>query len=855
MRKNNFTLLILILLLWSEAAYSQDKIVSFENGDVATLVRNKDLWGAVDRNGVVIIPKQYQKIETEGNYFICKIRQDDKDYYEAYSSDGTCIVNADNKVKSLSCIKIRGHWFFTGYVNLDSSYIWDEQGIVLYKYKVLKDQQGFCSLINEVTDTIVVETGRYTKFDISRGIIKANVGRKMGVLSMDGTEIIPAMLYKNFEFAYLNNEIHGFRVGISSFNAGAIGYVDLDGRCIFPAVDFTNIRPLVNGQYEVKIGEKAGIADCDGNLLFMTQYQSLYPCTLESGNQGYKAILAGGKGYLDKEGNILVEPKVTTEEYREKKKGFSYIKVRAENGRYGIKSTSKKTVIPSIYDSILFDEKADCFKVYSGRFQGLIGKDGKVIIPCDRYEYLSTLNYPIIEVEYLGKVGLCNSSGEVIVQPYFDGLTIFGDVIYTHIGLFEGALDLDGKVLVPPDFTHLFKMKRENDRYWFLIKMFEKIGYFDTKYGLVVPPKYSSASLISKPITYYRVLDGESAGCFSEDGKMLIPPGVFDNVKVKEINDFGHKYLTEAYNNDSPKERYYYDLQGNIVKALNYDEEFNTLFQEAHVQYENKDYKKALELYNKAKNYKKTPTLYFNIGATYYNLEDYKNALYYFENCEKYTSSANLKDRSTTLIADCKERLKPQVVVKEKKKSSFWVDLATGFFEVASAVLVANTAMTRYNTYVPSTYPASYNYMPTYYQLDIPVTPPSIDWGEYFKKEKEDFISKFRANYYTSHGKMPTEEEEELAFTQYLQARNSSISNNNSTQWSNSSSSSSTSSSSTTSSKPVRRCGLCGGTGTTVESVATFGIVEKEYCSTCGKTVYNGHYHKTCSLCHGTGFE
>lgn len=58
-------------------------------------------------------------------------------------------------------------------------------------------------------------------------------------------------------------------------------------------------------------------------------------------------------------------------------------------------------------------------------------------------------------------------------------------------------------------------------------------------------------------------------------------------------------------------------------------------------------------------------------------------------------------------------------------------------------------------------------------------------------------------------------------------------------------------SSETTSTK--KKCGLCGGTGSTIEYTANFGIDKRPWCDKCGKYVTSGHYHKTCTLCKGTG--
>ena len=58
---------------------------------------------------------------------------------------------------------------------------------------------------------------------------------------------------------------------------------------------------------------------------------------------------------------------------------------------------------------------------------------------------------------------------------------------------------------------------------------------------------------------------------------------------------------------------------------------------------------------------------------------------------------------------------------------------------------------------------------------------------------------------------------------------------------------------SSNSSKKQSTCGFCGGKGSTVEYTANYGIEKDFYCDECGKTVTNGHYHRTCTHCGGKG--
>ena len=57
----------------------------------------------------------------------------------------------------------------------------------------------------------------------------------------------------------------------------------------------------------------------------------------------------------------------------------------------------------------------------------------------------------------------------------------------------------------------------------------------------------------------------------------------------------------------------------------------------------------------------------------------------------------------------------------------------------------------------------------------------------------------------------------------------------------------------TTTQPKQHRCGLCGGSGEVIENNATsFG--NTKYCSKCGKTVPDSHYHTICPSCKGKGW-
>ena len=848
--------LLTVIIPYNSLAQSRYKL---HNGETVIKLKQDSFLGIQNTAGEQIVPFQYSKIYIDGDFFFCRGKlQSETDFYEVYDWKGNRIISEKDEHRFLEATCINGVWWLTDSVK---KIIRDEHGKIVYKYRLERDSEGFYSLINEVADTVVVESGQYTSLSIYGAFIKSNVGGlngQEGILSMDGKTIIPATMYKSIRpTTDANVEVQGFIVSLSPYGKGKVGYLDLSGKCIIPAVNFTSVILLKNGLFEVCTDGKAGIADSSGRVLFMTKYHGLSPRKNDQGEWEYVTYLGNGRGLIDKDGNVIEEPKPTKVKKAVEEKSFSYVVVLDEKGKYGIETPKGKTIIPCKYEHIFYDKYVPGFRVMQNGHEGLHDINGKVIIHCDKYDDLNTINYPYIQVGKFGKYGLCNSKGKEIIKPAFDALFLREEdgIVNVDNGLYKGVVDFSGKVIVPVEFTQV--LYRGDKRY--SVGLFGKNGYYHESYKLVVPPKYSMVVSHNKPCEYYLVQDGETEGCYSYDGKMLFPTGLFRSVHVVQTEEQNYPFLIEAYNSASDQS-YYYDFQGNLVRSSAEDSEFYKISKEANQSFDKKDYESAISLYRKALSIKEDATVFFNLGLSYYNVDDYSSALKCFYTCREHTLSDNLKQRSNRLIDSCNSLIKDQ---KRKERSDFWLGLATDLLQVAAAVATTNANISMYNNAIPISYSTPYTspmsfVAPTF---SAPVV-PKIDWDEWAKNyeaEKESFLAAYRENFKASNGRIPNKEEEDLAFLQYLQAKNASMSNNI-----NSSSSSiydtynySTSSSSGTSTSTVssRRCGLCGGTGTTVESVPTFGIVEKEYCSTCGKMVYSGHYHQTCKLCHGTGME
>ena len=834
----------LLAALFFNVQGQKTKDFVFKNGEkgrfVFEVINDTTYWG-VDAlpSGRHIVPIQYGKITRYGNLLYCKEKRGGTKYEcELFDYLGNCKIKDGDGYKFIEYTIIDGVELFS-FSEVHKDAILDSAGNFLYKYKSVRDSRGFYSLVNELADTVVVETGMYTSpFSIGNGVILTKIGEKIGVLSRDGKVIIPATTYRSVLPWNKGGVLKGFLVGLSSSN-GKRGFVDAKGKLIIPAVNYTDVYVQEDGTFIVRANGKEGVIDSLGNVKFMSKYRSIELKKDSLGNLYYLTYKGDGRGKMDYSGRIINEPKPTTKRKEEKRNGFAYVKVSDTSGFDGIESTDGKTILPCEYNLVVYDDKFPGFYLHKNGYEGYADIKGNVIIPPDRYDRVSTVWMPYFVVESMGKEGLCDRTGRELIAPRYDDVRPLKDgYVVVKDGIMEGAVDYSGKMLVPIEYTSVWK----RDGYY-NVKLFGKEGVVDLNGRQIVPPMYKS---VYPSDGMYRVVDdGGTEGYYNSDGTMVFPTGLFKNVFItdnKGAFNVRDKTVIQAYNKSG--EYYYYDMRGKLLRSPEDQKKYDELYEQAGVQFDKKNYRKAIKLYEEALGYKQTASAYYNIGAAYYNLSDYKSAKQSLEKCLQYDSY--IKDKANDLIYECNMCIQK----KRERRAQFWTGLAIGALDVAGTIAMSNMATQNYNSRANrGTTPASLD-------PNLIMQQTIVQTNMQMAQQKQAFMSQFRASFRATMGRNPSQEEEMEAYTQYLRslnAANTSYSTENSS--SSSSSSSSSQSSSTSTGKGPSRCPLCSGSGTTVEYAPTFGLGENKYCKDCGKTVAGGHYHQTCKMCGGKGVK
>ncbi len=697
--KKLFLSLVLSAFVLALQAQVKKEIV-FDNGIHAFLVSDDGKHvGLSDVNGKIIVPQKYGDVWLNGNVVLFKAPKDGSpNTYALYDYKGNCKI-PENIGMNLEFCSIDGKFLYTAM----RKQIYNSNGDLIYKFKTMKDSQGYYYLKNELSDTIVISSGYYRDllcFMFSGGVIMtSNMGYK-GVANLDGSVIIPAIRYK-YILKKINSEreLLGFYVRYSS-DGGFVGYYDRQGKCIIPATKYTDLYKQSSGRFVAIEHGKACVLDSSGNLLFKTKYTGLEETKDKNGNIVYNTYLGNGKGQISYGGKLITEPKSSRLESNKEKDGFRYIEVIDENGKRGAKSTSGKVILPCEYEWISYTSslhKIRGFKLKKDGFCGFANDEGKVIIPCEKYNDISSLqgDRQFFMVEIDGRVGLCNLDGREIVSPIYDKISISKNTIYANVGEKMGVIDDNGNTVIPFVFTRI-----DYSPEYSKVELYGKKGVCDDKGKIIIPPIYTGilrTKAFAGPFKeIYNVDDGKTRGIYTVDGKMVFPTGLFKNVMITNL-DMGLPFKEDWYiyaNNGSKEEYCCYDLNGKLLYDKRQDKIFDEYFEKGGKEFERKNYKKAIELYNQALNIKQDGSAHYNIGAAYYNLDKYKDAIKSLNSCIRVSQSQSLKDKAENLILDCEECLQR----RRERRARIWLSLLGAGLNVANTIIQNNSYTQNYNS-------------------------------------------------------------------------------------------------------------------------------------------------------------
>jgi len=304
---------------------------------------------------------------------------------------------------------------------------------------------------------------------------------------------------------------------------GKYGFIDRSGTAI-TEFKYDQARSFSEGRAAVCIDENWGFIDTTGVLVIPMNYYSVYD--FKNGFAGVDTH-DNKTGVIDKKGKLIVKPQL-----RYYYEGLENEYFRILHDRQTILYNRRgKTVFKETYEII--DQYKNLLVVGHNQRYGLITMDEKRVIPLE-YEYIGNNENGYFTLRLNCKMGLADSTGKVIIEPFYDELGFTDEgLIYAIIDEARGVLDLKGEIVTPfkTDFNYPL----------YDIEVFEQEGLFGYRRksdGVILAPAvYEEADTISDGYNNYtRVKRNGKYGFLGGQNMKEVTPMHFDEASPVRDN-------------------------------------------------------------------------------------------------------------------------------------------------------------------------------------------------------------------------------------------------------------------------------------------------------------------------------
>ncbi len=236
--------------------------------------------------------------------------------------------------------------------------------------------------------------------------------------------------------------IYPLKPSYFSFNKSAINPLFILGTLLLSAINFTI---QAQSYYPVKINQKWGLMDINGQLVVSPQYEVIGAPE----KFGYILMQKRGKiGVLDHTGKVLIPAK-----YEEVKiLGKHFISV-TESGQQKIISSNGKTVLANQNYEQLKVLHPDYLAFSQNGLFGCVKEDGQ-LITAPNYESIKIHKTNYFKVQNGTQYGLLHLNGQVIVPTQCDEIRVLDNgLVFFLKGVLWGAMNQAGNETITPKFT------------------------------------------------------------------------------------------------------------------------------------------------------------------------------------------------------------------------------------------------------------------------------------------------------------------------------------------------------------------------------------------------------------------
>ncbi|MEM6723423.1 MAG: WG repeat-containing protein [Bacteroidota bacterium] len=377
-----------------------DDVTKVSENRIAVKAGNR--WGFVDMNGEAITPFHFERVKpfSEGLAAVRKGRK-----WGFINLQGEQVL--DFQFKDVGSFQSGKAWVRTlsrsGYIDRSGALIIEDKFAKAFDFEgeVARVQEdGKYGLISSTGQYLL--TPKYTRiyaFNTLGVAIVQLKGGGMAVIDKNGQRLTTGKLDK----------IYPFQDGLALFRSGSsFGFLNAMGKTAIPA-QFQKAKSFSNGRAAFQEKGRWGFINRSGQKVV----PAIYSKCLDY-EEGFAVVYKGYKrsGLLDLEGNEVIQPGVDRILEFTAGRGL----VRTPQHRY----------------YFITDQN----KLYKGYFQGAEG----------------FVNH-VAPIKKAGAWGLINSNGMELIPPKFDKVFEFENgFAVVRIIAFSGVADLQGNVIIPPDY-------------------------------------------------------------------------------------------------------------------------------------------------------------------------------------------------------------------------------------------------------------------------------------------------------------------------------------------------------------------------------------------------------------------
>jgi hypothetical protein len=380
----------------------------FRNG--RAVVRNKNRYGVIRKNGSTILPTDFQEIILGESFILTNEKKVDKVSWSLRDTLGQ-----RKHAKSYDLLVPKQGSIFPAVKNgywgaLDANgkeliaCVYDSL-VEISNHQLVVKFKGQYGIISLKEEWLAFPQPHRLKLLNNDRYLKV-IGNTVFLCSFNG-----AILY----FTINPIDLHEDHF-VEHVHTGGTWVIDYDGRIVSrqlpPDEPTEKIFPATEGLRGIKKNGKFGFIDDQGRLRIANRYEDILPF-----QEGLAAIKIRNKwGFINRDEKIVIQP--VYEQVKPFENGYSFVK---QNGLVGIIDKEGKLIVPTRFSKVTRLENGR-FLLEAGNLFGLADSMGNILL-FPKYESLTDLNTGYVIVQLQGKFGLVTLQGVNTIPILFEKLS------------------------------------------------------------------------------------------------------------------------------------------------------------------------------------------------------------------------------------------------------------------------------------------------------------------------------------------------------------------------------------------------------------------------------------------------